>query len=85
MATKPQQGEREYLRLLQLAAHESEAGVDAALRTLLSEEQPLSAVAVEQLLRDGSRLRPATAVRVEAIDLRCYDTLLVAPEAAQWN
>jgi hypothetical protein len=85
VATKPQQGEREYLRLLQLAAHESEAGVDAALRTLLSEEQPLSAVAVEQLLRDGSRLRPATAVRVEAIDLRCYDTLLVAPEAAQWN
>jgi hypothetical protein len=85
VSRQPQQGEREYLRLLQLAARETEAGVDAALRTLLEQEQPLSLAAVQQLLQDRPPLRPATAVRVDAIDLRHYDALLLAPEAVQWN
>jgi hypothetical protein len=85
MAQKRQRGEREYLRLLQLAAQESEAGVEAALRTLFDQEQPLSAAAVERQLRAGAGRRPATEVRVAPVDLHRYDTLLAAPEAVAWN
>ena len=85
VAAKGQQGEREYLRLLQLAAKETQAGVDAALRTLLDQERPVSTAAVERLLRAATAIRPATEVRVTPVDLRRYDRLLASPEAVRWN
>lgn len=77
---QPQRAAREYLALLQLAARESEVGVDEALRALLSTEEPVSAAAVQRLLAAGAALPPVTEVAIAPVDLRLYDALL-APEA----
>ncbi len=72
----PAQASKEYLSLLHLAAKESEVGVDDALRFLLGSEQPLTAEAVETLVRSGQQIAPPTQIAVEAVDLRTYDRLL---------
>jgi len=81
VAQQPQRGVREYLRLLHLAARESEQRVDDALRLLLATEQPLTVLGVQQLLARSQALPPATAVHVGPVDLHRYDALL-AGEAA---
>ena len=81
VAQEPQRAERAYLALLKLAAHESEVGVDAALRVLLAEEAPVSVAAVQQLLHAAAGIRPATEVVVAPVDLASYDALLTAEAA----
>jgi hypothetical protein len=74
---------RQYLAILQLAARESEAQVEAILRGLLDTQEPLSAERVEELLEAGPpSYACAVSVRVEPVDLRCYDRLL---PSLQWN
>jgi hypothetical protein len=72
----PAQASREYLEILELAARESESGVDDALRLLLSREEPIRAAAVKALVATGGAATPATAVAIEVVDLACYDALL---------
>jgi hypothetical protein len=79
-ASQPERADREYLRILYLAAKETETGVQDALRVLLTEEQPLSAGAVEALVRSGQQLASPTEVRVEPVDLASYDALLECGE-----
>jgi hypothetical protein len=74
-----QQGSKEYLRILELAAKESESKVDEALRTLLQQSDdsihnPISVDAVETLLgvTSGASRRD---VKIVAIDLRIFDRL----------
>jgi hypothetical protein len=81
VAHQPEDGVREYLGLLHLAAYESEQGVDDALRTLFATEQPISVAAVRRLLSTRAALVPATAVQIAPVDLRHYDTLLGAEAA----
>jgi hypothetical protein len=81
VAQQPQAADRQYLALLKLAAHESEVGVDAALRVLLAGEEPLSVAAVQRLLHSAAGIRPATEVVVAPVDLLAYDTLLTAEAA----
>jgi hypothetical protein len=85
VAKQPQGAEREYLALLKLAAHESEVGVDAALRMLLAgnsdSEGAVSVAAVQCLLRTGAGIRSATEVVVAPVDLSAYDALLTAEAA----
>jgi hypothetical protein len=71
----PARADREYLEILHLAAHESEAGVDQALRVLIDGEQPISRGAVEALLREGQPAAAVTAVTVPPADLASFDTL----------
>jgi hypothetical protein len=72
----PEVARRAYLRILQHAAHDSEAAVDDALRCLLAREEPLSAEVVIALARTSTQLPAATDVSVEAPDLRSFDCLL---------
>jgi hypothetical protein len=81
-ATGSPRADKEYLQLLHLAAKESEAGVDDALRVLLGQAAPLSAAAVEALVRSGQELPPPTEVMVEPVDLAAYDLLLATEEVA---
>ena len=74
--------EKEYLRILHLAAKESESGVDGALQVLLSGDEPLTADAVEQMVRSGQEPPPVPDVSVEPVDLAAYDLLLAGEEAA---
>lgn len=74
-AARPERADKEYLRILHLAAHETESGVEDALRILMAREQVPTAEAVETLVRSGRRLPPPTEVVVEPVDLAGYDEL----------
>jgi hypothetical protein len=77
------QGSKQYLKILEMAAKNSEAGVDAALRAMLAADaEPISAKGVEAMLGAD----PGVAVRdvqVAAVDLRLFDQLLSASEVLQ--
>jgi hypothetical protein len=81
-AQAPATADRHYLQLLHLAARESEAGVDEALRALLTAEQPLTLATVTARLQSGEAPLPKTQVVVTPVDLTTYDALLSQPEAA---
>lgn len=71
---------KEYLKILDLAAKESESGVDDALRWLMDQDQPISFDAVEVILITSQSIPEATDVEIDAVDLSLYDTLLEAVE-----
>jgi Mu transposase, C-terminal domain len=78
---QPQRAAREYLSILQLAARESESGVEAVLVRLLDEERSLSVTAVTEALGQRARQRSRLEVVVEPVDLALYDALLESKEA----
>jgi hypothetical protein len=74
---------KEYLRILEIAAKESEAGVDQALQTLLAEGQDeISAEAVKGLL-DVQSPSPLRDVEIVAVDLSTFDRLCAASQVLQ--
>jgi hypothetical protein len=78
----PHSASREYLKILHLAAMESETGVDHILRFLIDTEEPISADSVKEMLHSGKDLPLPTDVVVEQVDLSSYDSLLSLQEAA---
>jgi len=69
-------GSREYLGILQLAAQESEVGVDAALRHLIDRGEAISVAAVAAIVHSGDPLPQLTAVTIPDVNLSSYDALL---------
>jgi hypothetical protein len=69
-----------YLRILYLAARETESGTDEALRHLFKEGQPINFEAVETLVRRGQEIPSATQVTVGPVDLASYDSLMASNE-----
>lgn len=69
-------GSREYLTILQLAAQESEVGVDGALRHLIDRGEVISAPAVTTIVQSGAPLPQVTAVTIADVSLASYDALL---------
>jgi hypothetical protein len=80
-ARQPGRAAKEYLRILYLAARESEAGVQAALVELLAAGGRVDAAAVAERLRQHGPSRQATEVTVAPVDLGQYDALLEGKEA----
>jgi len=78
----PEGASREYLKVLHLAAKESETGVDNALRWLMDEERPISAEGVEAIVLTDRRIPEPTAVEVGEVDLSVYDKLLTTVEVS---
>lgn len=78
---RPERAAKEYVRILHLAARESEAAVEAALVGLLAAGGSLDATAVEEKLRPCDRLVSLTEVTVGPVDLSQYDALLESEEA----
>jgi hypothetical protein len=74
--TKPSRAAKEYLEILQLAAHESETGVDDALRLVFDAEAEISADVVKMILASKMPVLEATQVEVDEIPLQSYDELL---------
>lgn len=72
----PMRADKEYLKILKLAASEGESVTQAAIGALLSEQEPFTAQGIEEIIRSGSRVRPATDVSVHEIPLTAYDALL---------
>jgi hypothetical protein len=73
--TTPGGASREYLKILELAARENESLVDDALRTLLEEDQPITAQAVVDWMGRREPARPVTEVQVEPTELSSFDAL----------
>jgi hypothetical protein len=76
----PARAAQDYLRILELAAKESEAGVDAVLGRLLEWNVPITPTAVEEHLRHDLGLPRAMEVVVAMVDLSTYDRLLETTE-----
>jgi hypothetical protein len=82
LARDPGRADREYVRILHLAAHDGESRVEEALTKLLEETRPISEQAVRTLLGSDTALSLAAQVSVPAVDLRLYDALLEGASAA---
>lgn len=77
----PNKASKEYLKILYLAAKESEERVEAAIKHLFSHEERITADAVEGILKSGQQTRFSLAdVVVDKVDLAIYDELLSAKE-----
>jgi len=74
--------DKQYLKILELAARENQALVEAAIGRLCDLDQTMSFEAVEALVLCGQRLAAPTGVRVDEVDLSAYDQLLDGPVAA---
>ena len=79
----PQQGSKEYLRILELAAKGSEVRVDGALRMMLEAgSEQISSKGIETML--ASEHNPTVRdVQVTAVDLGVFDQLFSAQDVLQ--
>lgn len=79
----PGKADREYLRILKLAADESEDRVAEALQEMVQGGEPVSSDRVRSLIetdRDGEEILPKVAIQATALD--SYDELLGEEEVA---
>ena len=76
----PTRASQDYLRILELAAKESEAGTDAVLGRFLEGNVPITPTVVEAQLRHDLGLPRALEVVVTTVDLSTYDLLLETRE-----
>jgi hypothetical protein len=68
--------DKQYLKILELAAKESQALVEGAIGRLIELDRAMSFEAVEAWVQSGQQLAAPTCVRVDAVDLSAYDQLL---------
>jgi hypothetical protein len=68
--------DKQYLKILELAARENQLLVESAIGRLCELDQATSFEAVEALVLCGQKLAAPTAVRVDEVDLSAYDQLL---------
>jgi hypothetical protein len=76
----PGRAVKDYLRILELAAKQSEAGVDAVLARLLEWNVPITPTVVADHLAHDLGLPRATEVTITTLDLSIYDGLLETEE-----
>ena len=67
---------REYLKILQLAAKESQDAVQDALRVAITSGSPISSDAVKKAVAEHQQLPAATDITIEPPDLQEFDLLL---------
>jgi transposase InsO family protein len=67
---------KEYLKILHMAARESETAVDNALGYLIDKSAPITFDTVLSIVRSSENYDTATDVQIEEIDISIYDRLL---------
>ncbi len=75
------QGNKQYLKILELAANESQTSVNEALRFLINHADAIDFDMVEQIVKSEQQPPDVTDVCVGDIDLNSYDCLLESAEA----
>jgi hypothetical protein len=88
LVQQPERASKEYLSILQLAARESESGVESALSRLMNEEpavQLTAALVTAQLRKNDGQASSLLEVTVAPVDLASYDALLESKEAEDGN
>jgi hypothetical protein len=76
----PRAAAREYLKILQLAARDSQDVVQHALRAAIARNAPISAKAIRVAVEQHQQVPAVTDVTVESPDLRDFDSLLQHPD-----
>ncbi|HBG26989.1 MAG TPA: hypothetical protein DDX75_07840 [Phycisphaerales bacterium] len=71
---------KQYLKILELAAKENESLVNDALRLFIDLEVELNFDIIKQFIESKTKPPAVTAVYVEAVDLNYYDQFLESPE-----
>jgi hypothetical protein len=74
--SRPHRADKDYLCLLHMAARQNETAVDDVLRYLIDHGQPLTPEAVKELVDSAAELPSVRQVRIDSVDLSCYDALL---------
>ena len=74
------QANKEYLKILELAAKEDESLVNEALRLLINLEEDISFEKVKRFIDSKQKPPEPTAVNVEQVNINDYDMLLEMPE-----
>ena len=74
------QANKEYLKILELAAKEDESLVNEALRLQINIEDEISFEKVKQFVDSKQKPPEPTAVHIEPVDINDYDMLLEMPE-----
>jgi len=67
---------KQYVKILELAARENEALVQSALKTLIDNNHPVSFEVVEAIVTSNAQPEPFTDVYIADVDLGVYDRLL---------
>jgi hypothetical protein len=70
------QGNKEYLKILKLAAKESETMVNESLRFLINQGDEIHSKIVKAMVRSQLQPPPITDIAVDQVDLTIYDQLL---------
>jgi hypothetical protein len=84
----PLRGHKQYLAILHLAARENETAVDECLRRMIDRQEPISAKAIEAIVKAEPDLCPPREARVEPVDLNQYDHLCadwIADSTKAWE
>lgn len=76
----PKLAVREYLKILQLAARDSQDAVQDALRIAIAGDAPLTSEAVRLAVQQHQQAPPVTELDVELPDLKDFDSLLHYPD-----
>jgi len=77
----PRGGNKQYLKVLELAAKESQTAVNESLRFLIHQGNEVHFKIVEAMVRSQLQPPPITDIEVDQVDLRIYDQLLEHQEA----
>jgi hypothetical protein len=72
----PARAQREYLKILHLAARVNESGVDDVLRFLFASGEQVNAIKVESILLSDMQIPLVTDVVIDSVKLSIYDALL---------
>jgi len=72
----PYRADKEYLKILHLAAAETEAGVESAIRELFAQEGIITAAAILEIIETPQKDSSTPKVIVEDVSLKDYDGLL---------
>ena len=71
----PVQADKEYLKILYLAARETETGVDNALKMLIDLERTISPEEVTRIVREDQQPEAIKDPVIAEVDLQIYDGL----------
>lgn len=72
----PFRADKEYLKILNLAAKENESLVDTAINELINTENNIDFTSVESIVRSGQKLTFLKDGTVDDVDIKAYDSLL---------
>jgi hypothetical protein len=72
----PGQANKEYLKILHLAASENETTVDNVLYQLINQDKEITAQAVIEIVKSGQQLLSPKDIVIADVDIKSYDALL---------